>query len=205
MRLPGFVPHAAKLDPEKHITIAPMQPPDILVESPGKSIDAFSLGPPFAQQVEHDGTVLTSVREWRRTAGLYATGGGAPRWSRAAILCGAPRALRKRWAIPSSEAAVGSSIPIATRPIASLKKALRHRSRPCDAVIKMTGVPAGDLGHRGYLNVIWHRRVMRDYRSPTISLRATTRSVRQRVSEMKTPDCFRRRYVGARLRCAVHH
>jgi sulfonate transport system substrate-binding protein len=47
---------SAGLDSEKDVTIAPMQPPDILAAFARKSIDAFSLGPPFAQQVVHDGT-----------------------------------------------------------------------------------------------------------------------------------------------------
>ncbi len=47
---------AAGLDAEKDATIAPMQPPDVLAAFARKAIDGFSLGPPFAQQVEHDGT-----------------------------------------------------------------------------------------------------------------------------------------------------
>jgi NitT/TauT family transport system substrate-binding protein len=47
---------SAGLDSERDMTIAPMQPPDILAAFARKSIDAFSLGPPFAQQVVHDGT-----------------------------------------------------------------------------------------------------------------------------------------------------
>jgi ABC-type nitrate/sulfonate/bicarbonate transport system substrate-binding protein len=47
--------NAAGFDSEKDATIAPMQPPDILAAFARHSIDAFSLGPPFAQQVVHDG------------------------------------------------------------------------------------------------------------------------------------------------------
>ena len=47
--------NAAGFDSEKDATIAPMQPPDILAAFARGSIDAFSLGPPFAQQVVHDG------------------------------------------------------------------------------------------------------------------------------------------------------
>ncbi len=47
---------SAGLDSEKDVVIAPMQPPDILAAFARKAIDGFSLGPPFAQQVEHDGT-----------------------------------------------------------------------------------------------------------------------------------------------------
>ena len=47
---------SAGLDSERDMTIAPMQPPDILAAFARKSIDAFSLGPPFAQQAVHDGT-----------------------------------------------------------------------------------------------------------------------------------------------------
>jgi NitT/TauT family transport system substrate-binding protein len=50
--------HAAGLDAEKDATIAPMQPPDILAAIARKSIGAFSLGPPFAQQVVHDGAAV---------------------------------------------------------------------------------------------------------------------------------------------------
>ncbi|HEX3972274.1 MAG TPA: ABC transporter substrate-binding protein [Stellaceae bacterium] len=53
--------HAAGLDPEKDATIAPMQPPDILAALARKSLGAFSLGPPFAQQAVHDGTAVILV------------------------------------------------------------------------------------------------------------------------------------------------
>jgi ABC-type nitrate/sulfonate/bicarbonate transport system substrate-binding protein len=49
---------SAGLDSEKDVTIAPMQPTDILAAFTRKSIDGFSLGPPFAQQVVHDGTAV---------------------------------------------------------------------------------------------------------------------------------------------------
>lgn len=52
---------AAGLDPEKDATIAPMQPPDILAAFARKSLGAFSLGPPFAQQAVHDGTAVILV------------------------------------------------------------------------------------------------------------------------------------------------
>ncbi len=47
---------SAGLDSEKDVTIAPMQPPDVLAAFARKSIDAFSLGPPFAQVVATNGT-----------------------------------------------------------------------------------------------------------------------------------------------------
>ena len=47
---------SAGLDSEKDATIAPMQPPDILAAFARHAIDGFSLGPPFAQQVVHDGS-----------------------------------------------------------------------------------------------------------------------------------------------------
>jgi NitT/TauT family transport system substrate-binding protein len=49
---------SAGLDPEKDATIAPMQPPDILAAFARKALDAFSLGPPFAQQAVHDGNAV---------------------------------------------------------------------------------------------------------------------------------------------------
>jgi NitT/TauT family transport system substrate-binding protein len=52
---------SAGLDSEKDVTIAPMQPPDILAAFARKSIDAFSLGPPFAQQAVHDGNAVILV------------------------------------------------------------------------------------------------------------------------------------------------
>jgi NitT/TauT family transport system substrate-binding protein len=135
---------AAGLDPEKDITIAPMQPPDILAAFSRRVIDGFSLGPPFAQQVEHEGTgvILFNGAE-----------GDPPGFTplAAALLVTRPQLCDERKTLCEK---MGHSIFEATQfvhdhrdqAIASLKKRFTTLDDAVlaaagDAVIKMTGTP----------------------------------------------------------------
>ncbi len=135
---------AAGLDSEKDVTIAPMQPPDILAAFARKAIDGFSLGPPFAQQVAHEGTgviVLNGVE------------GDPPGYTplAAALLVTRPQLCVERRALCEK---MGHSIVEAAsfihahrdEAIASLRKRFATLddavlAASADAVIKMTGTP----------------------------------------------------------------
>ncbi len=135
---------SAGLDSEKDALIAPMAPPDILAAFARKAIDGFSLGPPFAQQVEHDGTgiiVLNGVE------------GDPPGFEpmASALLVTRPQICTERRALCEK---MGHSILEATKfvhahpqeAIASLKKRFAKLddavvAASSAAVIKMTGVP----------------------------------------------------------------
>lgn len=134
----------AGLDSEKDATIAPMQPPDILAAFARKSIDAFSLGPPFAQQVAHDGTGVIL---------LNGVEGDPPGYSplAAALMVTRPQLCVERRSLCEK---VGHSIFEAAsfihthraEAIASLKKRFGRLddavlAASADAVIKMTGTP----------------------------------------------------------------
>ena len=134
----------AGLDSEKDATIAPMQPPDILAAFARKSIDAFSLGPPFAQQAVHDGTGVIL---------LDGVEGDPPGYTplAAALLVTRPQLCADRRTLCEK---LGHSIVEAAAyvhdhrddAIASLKKrfptlADAVLAASADAVIKMTGTP----------------------------------------------------------------
>ena len=136
--------HAAKLDPEKDITIAPMQPPDILAAFARKSIDAFSLGPPFAQQVEHDGTGVILLNGVEGDPPGYAPLAAALMVTRPQ-LCAERRALCEKMGHSIFEAAAFVHTH-RDEAIASLKKRFGTLddavlAASADAVIKMTGAP----------------------------------------------------------------
>ena len=136
--------HAAKLDPEKDITIAPMQPPDILAAFARKSIDAFSLGPPFAQQVEHDGTGVILLNGVEGDPPGYTPLAAALMVTRPQ-LCVERRALCEKMGHSILEAAAFIHTH-RDEAIASLKKRFGTLddavlAASADAVIKMTGVP----------------------------------------------------------------
>lgn len=134
----------AGLDSEKDATIAPMQPPDILAAFARKSIDAFSLGPPFAQQVAHDGSGVIL---------LNGVEGDPPGYSplAAALMVARPQLCVDRRTLCEK---VGHSIFEAANfvhahrdaAIAALKKRFGTLddavlAASADAVIKMTGTP----------------------------------------------------------------
>ena len=134
----------AGLDSEKDATVAPMQPTDIMAAFARKSIDAFSLGPPFAQQAAHDGTGVILLN------GVEGDPPGYTPLSTALLvtrpqLCADRRALCEKLGHSILEAA---SYVHAHRDdaIASLKKrfptlADAVLAAAADAVIKMTGTP----------------------------------------------------------------
>jgi len=136
--------HAAGLDPEKDVTIAPMQPPDILAAFSRKAIDGFSLGPPFAQQVEHDGTGVILFN---------GVAGDPPGFTplAAALVVARPQLCVEHRSICAK---MGHSLVESSRfvhehraeAIASLKKRFTTLddavlAASADAVIKMTGTP----------------------------------------------------------------
>jgi NitT/TauT family transport system substrate-binding protein len=135
---------SAGLDPEMDATIAPMQPPDILAAFARKAIDGFSLGPPFAQQVENEGTGVIL---------LNGADGDPPGYSplAASLLVTRPQLCTDR---PTLCVKIGHSMLEASRfihehrdqAIASLKKRFPKLddavlAASADAVIKMTGIP----------------------------------------------------------------
>ena len=135
---------AAKLDPEKDISIAPMQPPDILAAFARKSIDAFSLGPPFAQQVEHDGTGVILLNGVEGDPPGYTPLAAALIVTRPQ-LCTERRTLCEKMGHSIFEAAVFVHTH-RDEAIASLKKRFGTLddavlAASADAVIKMTGAP----------------------------------------------------------------
>lgn len=135
---------AAGLDPEKDVTIAPMQPPDILAAFSRRAIDGFSLGPPFAQQVEHDGSGVILFNGAEGDPPGFTPLAAALLVTRSQ-LCAERRALCEK---------MGHSIFEASKfihehrdqAIASLKKRFAILddavlAAAADAVIKMTGTP----------------------------------------------------------------
>jgi ABC-type nitrate/sulfonate/bicarbonate transport system substrate-binding protein len=136
--------NAAGLDSEKDATIAPMQPPDILAAFARHAIDGFSLGPPFAQQVVHDGSGVIV---------LNGVAGDPPGFSpmAAALLVTRPQLCVERKSLCEK---MGHSMVEATQfvhdhpkeSVAVLKKRFTTLdpavlTLAADAVIKMTGTP----------------------------------------------------------------
>lgn len=135
---------SAGLDPEKDATIAPMQPPDVMAAFARKSIDAFSLGPPFAQQVVHDGTGVIV---------LNGANGDPPGYTPMAAsilvtkpeICAARRSLCEKVGHSMVEAATfihdhrDQAIGSLKKRFPTLDEAVLGDS--ADAVIKMTGTP----------------------------------------------------------------
>ena len=134
----------AGLDAEKDATIAPMQPPDILAAFARKSIDAFSLGPPFAQQAVYDGNGVILLNGAEGDPPGYAPLAAALIVTRPQ-LCAERRTLCEKLGHSIVEAA---AYVHAHRDdaIASLKKrfptlADAVLAASADAVIEMTGTP----------------------------------------------------------------
>jgi NitT/TauT family transport system substrate-binding protein len=135
---------AAGLDPEKDATIAPMQPPDILAALARKSLGAFSLGPPFAQQAMHDGTAVILVNGSEGDPPGYAPLASSLLVTRPQ-LCIERRALCEKLGHSIVEAATYIHVH-RDGAIASLKKRFPNLSDAvladsADAVIKMTDQP----------------------------------------------------------------
>lgn len=136
--------HSAGLDPEKDATITPMQPPDVMAAFTRKSIDAFSLGPPFAQQAAHDGTGVIV---------LDGTQGDPPGYTPMAAsilvtkpeICAARRSLCEKVGHSMVEAATfvhqhrDQSIKSLKKRFPTLDEAVLAAS--ADAVIRMTEMP----------------------------------------------------------------
>lgn len=135
---------SAGLDSEKDIRIAPMAPPDIMAAFARKAIDGFSLGPPYAQQVVHDGTGVIL---------LDGVEGDPPGFEpmASAILVTRPQTCIERRALCEK---MGHTILEATKFVhANPKEAVASLKKRFDklddavlaaagaAVIKMTGVP----------------------------------------------------------------
>jgi NitT/TauT family transport system substrate-binding protein len=136
--------HAAGLDSEKDVTIAPMQPPDILAAFARKSIDAFSLGPPFAQETEHDGTGVILLNGVEGDPPGYTPLAAALMVTRPQ-LCSERRSLCEKMGHSIFEAAAFVH-QHRDEAIASLKKRFGTLddavlAASADAVIKMTGNP----------------------------------------------------------------
>ena len=152
--------HDAGLDPEKDVTIAPMQPPDILAAFARKSLDAFSLGPPFAQQVAHEGSGVILLNGVEGDPPGYSPLAAALLVTRPQ-LCAGRRTLCEKMGHSIFEAATfvhqhrDEAIASLKKRFGTLDSAVLAAS--ADAVIKMTGTPpatsAAGLANGDRMNV----------------------------------------------------